>query len=1457
VFTPNPEEYLTEMTDFLEESDKKRAKEFIEKKFVPFWASTQLTNKQRTDIYKISNLMLKKRMNAFPEFYSFLNTAIGLENSSQSTESYNAWSKSVFTLINKKRFQFTSYLNSCSDLFESNIIYNSPTTVWKASRDTFEFVYDSIPKIVFQPIDLTCYAKRDSSIIKGTRGVFLPLTLEWIGEGGKITWERAGLDPQETFAEVFNYKLKMKKSDYQIDSVLFYNGFFMNPLLGSLTEKILANVTPEKATYPIFQSYDSRLEIPELFEGIDYEGGFTMRGSKLIGSGSSVDPATLTIYKDDLPFLIAKSRTYIIQPDKLTSDNTRVAFYLSNDSITHPSLVFKFLKEDRMLSLVRTEEGMSKTPFYDTYHNLDLYFEALYWNIDKQTISLGNLFGSSTNRAAFESESYYNEKRYYAIQGADPINPLIKVRDLTRKLGDYSFELSDFVKHMRLPEAQAKKMLIMLTNQGFISYNLEQDVIIVRKKLEDYVMNRAEKNDYDAILFNSRVDKGENANINLVNYDMLLKGVSRITLSDSQDVKIYPDRKEVLVKQNRRFLFDGVVYAGNMEFYAQGNDFNYEEFKIDMSSIDSLRIKVNSFDADSEGRRKKVRLKNVIEGMSGTLYVDQNKNKSGLKSKEFPEYPIFESTHDSYVYYDTGEIQGGAYNREDFFFQVDPFTLDSLDNFIADNIEFDGVLVSAGIFPDIIRPLRVQKDYSLGFEIESGSEGLSTYDGVANFTNTVSLSANGLQGAGDLEFLTSLATSDEFVFLPDSTIGLTSSYRNTERTTVIEVPEANGTALDLVFKPKEEILTVGTVKDSISSFNGQTFLVGDMTLSPNGMTGSGLMTIEQAEITSGLFEYKLNDFHADTSSFNLQGQENKGFAFKTDFVSADVDFDKRKAIFKAINEASFVEFPDNQYVCYMDKFTWFMDQNDLALEYDGKVSSDFVIDTDLDLAKSNFFSVHPDQDSLQFMAPGAVYDIDESIIKCNDIEYIRVADARILPDSGKVIIRKRARMDPLINAEIKANFVTEYHTMTDVNLSIYGRYQYDGEGLYTYIDENKSEYIFDLDAISVNSDRQTIASGIVEEDDEFSLSPAFQYYGDVLLNANDKNLTFNGYTRIIHDCDLNRDWMKFEAQVDPLEIYIPIDSTLKDELGTKLSAGVLMGGIPVDLYSTFLSVPQDRRDKHILQTYGHLYFNKKENAYQITSLEKHKERSLPGDFVSLSLNTCMIDGEGSFDFGVNLGQTVFNPVGTFENNTEIEKFEFRTAIALDFPMNDDAMEKMQNKIVSYPGLTPLKIDGTSYENSLRDIMGLEETDKIISELTLSGKIKKIPDAIQRKLYIADVKFEWDRYEEAYISKGKIGIATIGKKEIFSYVKGHVLVEKKKGGDVLSIYLELDEDNWYFFNYARTVMQVYSSDNLFNSDIMNTKENDRKFKGAKNEENYSYMLGSKKKKVGFLNKIEDL
>ncbi len=111
----------------------------------------------------------------------------------------------------------------------------------------------------------------------------------------------------------------------------------------------------------------------------------------------------------------------------------------------------------------------------------------------------------------------------------------------------------------------------------------------------------------------------------------------------------------------------------------------------------------------------------------------------------------FDCVKESFVYYDNSRIQSGAYGRDDFFFKVEPFKLDSLDNFVANNIELDGTLFSGGIFPDIVRPLKVQPDYSLGFEMATSSAGLAAYKGKSNFTDKVVLNYKGLQGDGRVE----------------------------------------------------------------------------------------------------------------------------------------------------------------------------------------------------------------------------------------------------------------------------------------------------------------------------------------------------------------------------------------------------------------------------------------------------------------------------------------------------------------------------------------------------------------------------------------------------------------------------------------------------------------------------------------------------------------------------------
>src|SRR5690606_28825506 len=131
------------------------------------------------------------------------------------------------------------------------------------------------------------------------------------------------------------------------------------------------------------------------------------------------------------------------------------------------------------------------------------------------------------------------------------------------------------------------------------------------------------------------------------------------------------------------------------------------------------------------------------------------------------------------------------------------------------------------------------------------------------------------------------------------------------------------------------------------------------------------------------------------------------------------------------NGESKVEFPVNQYVCRMDKFTWLMDSE--LVEMENTTRSNVDIDAGLDLSKPNFFSIHPKQDSLQFRSAKASFNMKERAIYCSSVAYIDVADARIYPEEMKITILKKAEMEPLVNSKIVANYITKYHTYINAN----------------------------------------------------------------------------------------------------------------------------------------------------------------------------------------------------------------------------------------------------------------------------------------------------------------------------------------------------------------------------------------------------------------------------------------
>ena len=81
-------------------------------------------------------------------------------------------------------------------------------------------------------------------------------------------------------------------------------------------------------------------------------------------------------------------------------------------------------------------------------------------------------------------------------------------------------------------------------------------------------------------------------------------------------------------------------------------------------------------------------------------------------------------------------------------------------------------------------------------------------------------------------------------------------------------------------------------------------------------------------------------------------------------------------------------------------------------------------------------------------------------------------------------------------------------------------------------------------------------------------------------------------------------------------------------------------------------------------------------------------------------------------------------------------------------------------------------------------------------------------------------------------------------------KGKIVISKKLTGNDLTIYLQLDKDNFYYFNYKKGLMKVYSSNEDFNKIISETKKDETKSK-IKGLPDYQYMLGAAKDVAPFV------
>jgi archaellum component FlaG (FlaF/FlaG flagellin family) len=111
-----------------------------------------------------------------------------------------------------------------------------------------------------------------------------------------------------------------------------------------------------------------------------------------------------------------------------------------------------------------------------------------------------------------------------------------------------------------------------------------------------------------------------------------------------------------------------------------------------------------------------------------------------------------------------------------------------------------------------------------------------------------------------------------------------------------------------------------------------------------------------------------------------------------------------------------VKFPEVQYICTMTDFEYNQANRILSMEQKGKKSGTLMKPDNLLRVPLNgtdrptFFATNRLKDTIAFASLSAKYHVDEEYIEAENINYIKVADALIQPENGKVKISRRAVM---------------------------------------------------------------------------------------------------------------------------------------------------------------------------------------------------------------------------------------------------------------------------------------------------------------------------------------------------------------------------------------------------------------------------------------------------------------
>jgi hypothetical protein len=1387
-------QFINDLEDFIDKNGKSEAKDAMAE-FESFYNSGKFSNTQKIYIIKMSNEMLNRNFQISPDFENYLKAMNGIAASNQ-TDKFDNWHKALNNALVISKDAFTKFLIVSRNIYGDHVVAQSGNMKWISSSADVDLQTKGEPAFLFKNLDLICYTAGDTLDVFNTSGKYTPANNTWYGKGGKADWSRLGVDSSELYVLLKNYKIDFSSGILVADTAMLHNpALFPQPLAGKFTDKSMGQSMGDKSTYPQFETHKKNYTGLSFGRG-KFTGGLGMKGSTIVCKGDDSSLAELVFLFKEKPALKVSAQEMLVRGGKVSTQKASATLYLDKDSIYHPQLEFSYRLNDHYIILYRSDDGISQTPFLDSYHSVEFYCDEIKWDLNNPKIDIDMINDNAP--AMFESVNYFRDYRYERLEMMIDYNPLQRIKLYCEKNKIKGFKVEEYANAYRTTKSDMKIQMIDLHAKGFVNYDSKREYVTIKRKLIDYVNAHNGRTDYDAITFESIIKRYPNATISLINNDLQIQGVPKFYFSDSQNVYIIPKDQVVTLKKNRNMDFSGKLRGGKVDFYGNGFSFDYNKFEVRLNNVDSMKFLYHDDKVGAD-----LPIKSALQNIYGTLAIDHPYNKSGRK--KFPGYPVFKSDVGSKVFYDKPTTQKGVYERNRFFFDVDPFTMDSLNDLDLEKMALGGTLISGGIIPDLKNALSLQPDKSLGFRERSPEEGYPMYGGKGRGFVDLSLSDEGFFGKGNLKYIASTSVADQFVFLLDSMNAQCNTFDN-QRTSIY--PTVVATNVYNHWLPYADTMFITRTQEYISFSDNRATLDGTLALTPNNLRANGVINVEEAQLLSQDFWLQPDNILADDSRFRIRSyQDSLKFAFYSGSVKANVSLQERIGNFTFNSTGVNSDFLYNQYAGSFEQFLWYMDHKKIDFRT-------YMVNNE---AASYLVSTRKEQDSLLFNTALTTFDLKDFTLYSKKIPFIRVGDAKIFADSQQVTIKADADMLPLQHAKIIADTVTQYHSIENAALKIGGKFTLSGTGDYEYIDRKKNKQKFVLSEININPQHQLVAKSIIPDSINFYVGPHILFKGNALLKSVVRNLEYDGYFLAQHKMPLPKtDWFKNAAVVNPDSVYINVQSQLVNQVRQTLSVGMNISLDSAHAYPSFFSRKRSASDHELIKVEGTLFYDEKTEEFKMGSYDKIFKQALKGNMMVFNEEKKNFYTEGRYKLGFE-GSKFEILAGGYGNHSFVDtSFNMKLVVLLNFPFPPNALRAMYDSLTDQSLTAPTPdFDAAFLTKALSEVVEEKNIKKIKEEIEDNNSIRLIND-LEKNIFISDINLKWNQTTRSLVSVGDIGINSFGKYRFERKIKGKLELVKRRTGDDFTLYLQSPQGSWYFFKYQKGIMYVVGSDLAFNT-----------------------------------------